>query len=81
MQTLTITIDDSYLNQVLRFLKSIPKSKRHIVYAPDTDSINPRPNKDLLRLLKNGPVLTGDEIREWENDLKDGYRTWTIEAL
>ena len=83
MQTLTIRVDDSYLDQVLGFLKTIPKSKREILQQ----SSNPVPSKsdqpkdDFLVFLKNGPTISTQDARIWEQNITDGYKHWNIEAF
>lgn len=84
MQTLTIKIDDGYLNQVLNFLKKIPNNKLEIFYNHDKNTPDSKQNygkKNLLKILKSGPTFSGDEIREWEENITNGYKTWTIEAF
>ena len=64
MQTLTIRVDDSYINQILNFLQQIPQSKWEIVQHQEIDIPNSKiVNKkdDFLEILERGPTLTKDE--------------------
>jgi hypothetical protein len=84
METLTIKIDDSYLNQILGFLQKIPKNKREVFHHQKIDVPNlSTQNKadDFLDILAKGPTLSQDELNTWEQDIKNGYKSWTIEAF
>jgi len=84
MQTLTINIDDSYLNQILNFLQQIPKNKREIFHHQKMDissfKIDNKKN-NFLEILEQGPTLSTDELSEWEQSISTGYKSWTIEEL
>jgi len=77
MQTLTIRVDDSYINQILNFLQQIPKSKREILQHQKI--VNKK--DDFLKILERGPTLTKDELNSWEKNIKDGYKSWQIEEF
>ena len=52
MQTLTINIDDGYLDQVLNFLQNIPKNKREIFYHQKIDISSSKatvPNNNIIK--------------------------------
>ena len=84
MQTLTIKIDDSYLDKVLGFLQTIPKSKREILQH--THTTTPQKNEettedDFLTFLRNGPTISEQDARIWEQSITDGYKNWNIETF
>ena len=84
MQTLTINVDDSYLNQILNFLQQIPKNKREIFHHQKMDISTPQTkNKtnNFLEILEKGPTLSKDELKKWEKDIGNGYKSWTIEEF
>jgi hypothetical protein len=83
MQTLTINVDESYLDQLLNFLQNIPKNKREIFHHQKLDiSVNRKNvNNDFLLLLENGPTISNTDVNEWENNIKNGYKSWKIEEL
>ena len=84
MQTLTIQVDDSYVEQILNFLQQIPKNKREIFQH---QKINLASNKiakkeeDFLRVLENGPTISEKEADAWDDKIKQGYKSWTIETF
>ncbi len=84
MQTLTINIDDSYLDQILNFLQNIPKNKREIFHHQKIDISNHKPNSvknNFLVLLENGPTISEEEAKEWEKNINNGYKSWKIEEF
>ena len=83
MQTLTINVDESYLDQLLNFLQNIPKNKREIFHHQKLDiSTNTKNvNNDFLLLLENGPTISNTDANEWENNIRNGYKSWNIEEL
>jgi len=84
MQTLTIRVDDSYLTQILNFLQQIPQNKREIFHHQRVDiSHFPQDNKksSFLEILEKGPTLSNDELNEWEQNIKSGYKSWQIEEF
>jgi len=84
MQTLTIRIDESYLDQILAFLQQIPKSKREIFQHTKID-ISPKKidkQKDpFLTFLENGPTISEQEAQTWEQNIKQGYKSWNIKEF
>ena len=84
MQTLTINIDDNYLEQILNFLQQIPKNKMEIFYHKKMDILNQKStqkNSNFLKILKNGPTISSKEVDIWEQNIKNGYKSWTIEKF
>jgi len=84
MQTLTIRVDNDYLDQILNFLQQIPKNKREIFQHKRLDISNKKiekPKDDFLTLLANGPTITEKEAQIWENDIKKGYKSWNIKEF
>lgn len=84
MQTLTINVDDSYLNQILNFLQQIPKNKREIFHHQKMDISNFQTEKrtsSFLEILEKGPTISKDELNEWEQNISSGYKSWTIEEF
>jgi len=84
MQTLTINVDDSYLDQILNFLQNIPKNKREIFHHQKIDISNYKPTdvkNDFLVLLENGPTISEEEANEWEKNINSGYKSWKIEEF
>ena len=81
MQTLTINVDESYLDQLLNFLQNIPKNKREIFHHQKLEITPKNINNDFLLLLENGPTISEDEANAWEQNIKSGYKSWNIEAL
>ena len=83
MQTLTIRVDDNYLDQVLGFLKTIPKSKREILQQSSSQvpRKSDQPKDDFLVFLKNGPTISEQDAHAWEQNIMDGYKHWNIEAF
>jgi len=84
MQTLTIRIDESYLEQILSFLQQIPKNKREIFQHTKLDiSANKivKQEDDFLTILANGPTISEKEAKVWEADIKQGYNSWKIEEF
>jgi len=52
MQTLTINVDDRYLDQILDFLQNIPKNKREIFHHQKIDISNSKaivPNNNIIK--------------------------------
>ena len=81
MQTLTINVDDSYLDQILNFLQQIPKNKREI-FQHTRLNISPMKEEDeFLTILANGPTISHNEADEWEQNIKKGYKSWNIEEF
>ena len=82
MQTLTIRIDESYLDQILAFLQQIPKNKREI-FQHTKLNISPEKREDdeFLTILENGPTISHNEANEWEQNIKQGYKSWNIEEF
>jgi len=84
MQTLTIRIDESYLDQILAFLQQIPKSKREIFQHTKID-ISPKkidkPKDPFLDFLENGPTISEKEAQTWEQNIKQGYKSWNIKEF
>lgn len=73
MQTLTIKIDDSYLDLILNFLQQIPQNKREVFQHTKIDvSQNRRVKKDdnFLTILENGLTISEEEAQIWEKDIK-----------
>jgi len=67
MQTLTIRIDESYLDQILAFLQQIPKNKREIFQHTKLNISSTKENEDeFLTILANGPTISDNEANEWE---------------
>ncbi len=84
MQTLTIRVDESYLEQILSFLQQIPKNKREIFQHTKIDISANRIMKqedDFLTILENGPSISEEEVKVWEKDIKQGYNSWKIEEF
>lgn len=84
MQTLTIRVDESYLEQILSFLQQIPKNKREIFQHTKLEiSANKivKQEDDFLTILANGPTISEVEANEWESDIKQGYSSWKIEEF
>lgn len=84
MQTLTIRVDESYLEQILSFLQQIPKNKREIFQHTKLEiSANKivKQEDDFLTILANGPTISEVEANEWEADIKQGYNSWKIEEF
>ena len=84
MQTLTINIDENYLEQILNFLQQIPKNKMEIFYHKKMDILNPKltqKNSNFLKILENGPTISQKEADSWEQNIKNGYKLWTIEKF
>ena len=84
MQTLTINVDDSYLDQILNVLQNIPKNKREIFHHQKIDIPNQKSNSvenNFLVLLENGPTISEEEVKEWEKSIDSGYKSWKIEAF
>jgi len=84
MQTLTINVDDSYLDQILNFLQNIPKNKREIFHHQKIDISNYEPidiKNDFLVLLENGPTISEEEADEWKKNINSGYKSWEIEEF
>lgn len=84
MQTLTIRVDESYLEQILSFLQQIPKNKREIFQHTKLEiSANKivKQEDDFLTILANGPTISEVEANEWEADIKQGYSSWKIEEF
>jgi fructose-1-phosphate kinase PfkB-like protein len=82
MQTLTIRIDENYLDQILTFLQQIPKNKREIFQHTKLNiSSVKREEDDFLTILENGPTIAHKEADEWEEDIKQGYKSWNIEEF
>ena len=84
MQTITITVDDNYLSQVLNFLQQIPKSKREIFHHQKVDIssfIEENKRNNFLEILEKGETLSKDELSEWEENIKNGYKSWKIEEF
>lgn len=84
MQTLTINIDDSYLEQILNFLQQIPKNKREIFYHKKIDMLNFKPsskNSNFLEILENGFTISQEEADKWEKNIRNGYKSWTIQKF
>lgn len=78
MQTLTIKIDEGYLDQFLQFLQQIPGSKREIIQHKPAGTNK----KDALsEILLHGPTYTSDRIAQWEQDMEEGYQSWKIEPF
>ncbi len=82
MQTLTIRVDESYIDQILTFLQKIPKSKRE-VFQHTKLNISPekRADDDFLSILANGPTISQNEADKWEKNIKEGYKYWKIEEF
>ena len=84
MQTITITVDDNYLSQVLNFLQQIPKNKREIFHHQKVDIssfIEENKRNNFLEILEKGETLLKDELSEWEENIKNGYKSWKIEEF
>jgi len=86
MQTLTIKVDDSYLEQILTFLQQIPKNKREIFQHKNTvlsskNRDTKEPEDELLTLLANGPTISQKEATLWEQDITKGYKSWNIQEF
>lgn len=82
MQTLTIRVDESYLDQILTFLQQIPKSKREIFQHTKLNiSSEQMEDDDFLKILANGPTISEEEAKSWERDIKQGYKSWNIEEF
>ena len=84
MHTITINIDDNYFEQIMDFLQHIPKNKREIFEHTKIDiSSDARVEKgnDFLTILKNGPTISEQEAKVWENNIKEGYKSWKIEEF
>ena len=82
MQTLTIRIDESYLDQILAFLQQIPKNKREIFQHTKLNlSPKKREEDDFLTILANGPTISQNEADEWEQNIQKGYKSWNIEEF
>ena len=72
MQSLTINVDDSYLDQILNFLQNIPKNKREIFHYQKIDISNHKPHSvenNFLVLLENGPTISEEEANVWEKNI------------
>ena len=84
MQTLTIRIDESYFEQILAFLQQIPTSKREIFQHTKID-ISPKkidkPKDSFLAFLENGPTISEQEAQTWEQNIKQGYKSWNIKEF
>jgi len=82
VQTLTIRVDESYIDQVLAFLQQIPKNKREI-FQHTKLNISPekREDDDFLTILENGPTISHKEADTWEENIKQGYKSWKIEEF
>ncbi|SFV62939.1 hypothetical protein MNB_SV-12-1761 [hydrothermal vent metagenome] len=71
MQTLTIRIDESYLDQILAFLQQIPKNKREIFQHTKLNISSKKIEDDnFLTILANGPTISQKEADEWEQNIK-----------
>ena len=82
MQTLTIRIDENYLDQILAFLQQIPKNKREIFQHTKLNISPIKENEDdFLTVLANGPTISHKEADEWEQNIKQGYKSWNIEEF
>jgi len=79
MQTLTIRIDDSYLEQILTFLQQIPKNKREIFQHTKLNISPIKKEDEFLAILENGPTISTEKADEWEQNIKQGYKSWNIE--
>lgn len=70
MQTLTIKVDENYLDEILAFLQKIPKNKREIFQHTKLD-ISPRESEDdFLTILENGPTISSLEADTWEKNIR-----------
>ena len=84
MQTLTIRVDESYLEQILTFLQQIPQNKREIFQHTKLEiSANKIAiqEDDFLTILENGPTLSEEELTLWERNIQQGYSAWKIEEF
>ena len=84
MHTITIKIDDNYFEQVIDFLQHIPKNKREIFQHTKIDISSDKIMKkeqDFLNILENGPTISEQEAKVWENNIKEGYKSWKIEEF
>lgn len=82
MQTLTIRVDENYIDQILTFLQQIPKNKREIFQHTKLNiSSEKREDDEFLTILANGPTISEQEAKSWEEDIKQGYKSWNIEAF
>jgi len=69
MQTLTIRIDT--------FLQQIPKKE---IFQHTKLNISPIKKEDeFLAILENGPTISTEKADEWEQNIKQGYKSWNIE--
>ena len=82
MQTLTIRVDESYLEQILNFLQQIPKNKREVFQHTKLNMPSKKENEDeFLTILANGPTISHDEAKKWEQNIKQGYASWNIQEF
>ncbi|MDQ7085269.1 MAG: hypothetical protein Q9M36_10240 [Sulfurovum sp.] len=84
MQTITIHVDDHYLDSILNFLKDIPKNKREIFQHTKIDISSSNMIKkedDFLSLLESGPTISEYEAGIWEKNIKEGHALWKIEEF
>jgi len=82
VQTLTIQVDDRYVEQIIAFLQQIPQNKREIYQHKKIEITQPCVQKEqFLKFLEEGPTLSKDEITQWEKNITDGYASWKIEAF
>ena len=81
MQTLTIRVDENYLDQILAFLQQIPKNKREIFQHTKLDISPKKIEDDFLSILENGPTISSIEADNWEKNIKQGYQSWNIEEF
>ena len=77
-----IRVDESYLEQILNFLQQIPKNKREIFQHTKLD-ISPKTVKEdnFLTILANGPTISTQEANEWEQQIREGYKSWNIKEF
>ena len=79
MQTLTIKVDESYIEQVLNFLQQIPDNKKEIL--KHTSSTTTKKEDDFLTILANGPTISDSDAHKWQEDIKQGYKSWDIKEF
>jgi len=82
MQTLTIRVDESYIEQIITFLQKIPQSKREIFQHTKID-ISPKNivEDTFLNILENGPTISNLEANEWEDNITEGFKYWNIKEF
>jgi len=50
-----------------------------IISADKPKNILEEKKDDFLAILENGPTISWQEAKAWENNIKQGYESWKIE--